>query len=64
MAVLKGPKKEPRQVECCAVGCLGADLDKTLKDLNREGWAIRQVYHEPPTFYRIFAQRETLVRPA
>jgi DNA-binding HxlR family transcriptional regulator len=41
-----------------SVACEGGELDATLKELNAEGWNIRQVYHEPPTHYRVFAQRE------
>lgn len=46
-----------RHVEVCAVGCGGDLLDTTLKKLSAEGWNIRQVYQEPPAFYRVFAQR-------
>jgi hypothetical protein len=59
MAVFKGRKTNPRSVEVRSVACEGGELDATLKELNAEGWNIRQVYHEPPTHYRVFAQRET-----
>jgi len=58
MTVYKGRKTKSRIVECRAVGCEGERLDRTLKDLNAEGWNIRQVFQESPTCYRIFAQRE------
>ena len=58
MAVYKGRKTAPLRVDCCAVGCAGEMLDRTLKDLNADGWNIRQIYQEAPTAYRIFAQRE------
>lgn len=57
MAVYKG-KANPRRVDCCAVGCEGEMLDRTVKELNADGWAVRQIFHEPPTHYRVFAQRE------
>ena len=59
MTVYKGRKTSPVLVEVCAVGCEGAVLDRTLKGLNAEGWSIRQIFQEPPTAYRVFAQRET-----
>jgi hypothetical protein len=43
-------------VEVRAIACEGGALDKTLQELNAEGWAIRQIFHDPPAF-RIFAQR-------
>ena len=59
MAVFKGRKASPRRVECCAVGCDGESLDRTVKELNADGWNIRQVYQEPPgDRYRIPGQRE------
>jgi hypothetical protein len=33
-------------------------LDDTLKGLNADGWNIRQIFQEPPTHYRVFAQRK------
>jgi hypothetical protein len=70
MAVYKGREAEPRMVECRAVGCEGDSLDHTLKELNADGWNIRQIFQESypvrmegerPAFYRIFAQRESRV---
>ncbi len=58
MAVYKGRKIAPRIVDVCAVGCEGETLDRALKDLNADGWNVRQIYQEAPTTYRIFAQRE------
>lgn len=46
-----------RRVEVCAVGCQGGSLDEALNKLSAEGWNIRQVFQEPPAFYRVFAQR-------
>jgi hypothetical protein len=59
------------QKNVCAVGCEAGLLDETLKNLSAEGWAIRQVYQESPSYhrqlyqelpapayYRVFAQRE------
>jgi DNA-binding HxlR family transcriptional regulator len=59
MPVYKGRKTVPRRVECRIVGCIGELLDRTVKELNDDGWNIRQIYHEPPKYYRVFAQRET-----
>lgn len=61
MSVYKGRKANPRRVDCCAVGCQGEMLDRTLKELNADGWNIRQIFQEPPSYYRIFAQRESPV---
>lgn len=59
----------------CAVGCEGGLLDETLKKLNTEGWTIRQVYQESPSYYRqpqelpapayyrVFAHREETTPP-
>jgi DNA-binding HxlR family transcriptional regulator len=58
MPVYKGRKTAPRRIEVCAVPCEGNELDRTLKELNATGWGVRQIYHEPPALYRIFAQRE------
>jgi hypothetical protein len=59
MPLYKGKKDNQRVVECCAVGCEGEHLDRKVKELNAGGWAIRQIYQEPPgVYYRIFAQRE------
>jgi hypothetical protein len=57
MTVYKG-KRDPRTVEVCAVGCEANALDQTLKDLNADGWNIRQIYQEAFPYYRVFAQRE------
>jgi hypothetical protein len=62
VAVYKGRKTNPRRVDCCAVGCEGEMLDRTVKELNADGWSIRQVYQEAPgDRYRILGQRETPV---
>lgn len=62
MSLMKGPKTNPRRVDYCAVGCEGELLDRTLKELNAEGWSVRQIFQEePPNCYRIFAQRELSV---
>ena len=58
MTVYKGRKTNPRIVEVRADGCEADRLDCALKDLNADGWNIRQVFQEQPTHYRIFAQRE------
>jgi hypothetical protein len=63
MTVLKGTRRNPHSVEVCAVGCEADKLDQTLKSLNAEGWNIRQIYQEAPPYYRVFAQRESLVSP-
>jgi hypothetical protein len=59
MPVYKGSKKNPVSVDVCAVGCVGDDLDQTLKGLNADGWNIRQIYQEALPYYRVFAQRES-----
>ncbi len=64
MPVFKGTKARPRRVECCAIGCENEMLDRTVKELTTDGWSIRQIYQEPPTHYRVFAQREVPVTPA
>jgi hypothetical protein len=61
VTVYRGPKTHPRRVECRAVGCEGEMLDPTLKEFNAGGWDIRQIFQELPSYYRIFAQRETPV---
>jgi hypothetical protein len=58
MTVYKGRKTNPRRVDCCAVGCEGETLDRVIKDLNADGWNIRQIFQEMPSYYRVFAQRE------
>jgi hypothetical protein len=52
------------KIDCCAVGCEGKHLDRTIKELNADGWNIRQIYQEPPSYYRVFAQRDELVEAA
>jgi len=47
-----------RGVNYHAVGCEGEKLDLTLQELNAAGWSVRQIFQEPPNYYRIFAQRE------
>jgi DNA-binding HxlR family transcriptional regulator len=54
----KGRMAIPHRVDVCAVGCEADLLDATLKKLSADGWNIRQVYHEQPAYYRVFAQRE------
>jgi len=61
MTMYRGRKSAPRAVYCCAVGCEAEALDRTLKELNAEDWNIRQIFQEAPTYYRVFAQRETAV---
>src|SRR5262249_26995360 len=63
MAVIRG-KSNPRIVDCCSVGCNGEMLDAKIKELNADGWNIRQIFQEPPSYYRIFAQREADHTPA
>jgi len=49
---------KPKKVEVCAVGTTGECLDKTVRELNSEGWYIRQVFQESGSaYYRVFAQR-------
>jgi hypothetical protein len=57
MALIKG-KKNPVLVNCCAVGCEGEKLDAVLKELNTNGWSIRQIFQVGLDYYRVFAQRE------
>lgn len=57
MALIEGSKKSPRLVNCCAVGCEGEKLDAVLKDLNTDGWSIRQIFQVGLDYYRVFAQR-------
>jgi hypothetical protein len=63
LSVYKGLKTNPRRVECCAIACQGEALDRTVKDLNSDGWNIRQIFQEMPSYYRIFAQREVPFDP-
>ena len=42
-------------------GCTGENLDQTVQQLNADGWAVRQIFHEPPAYYRVFAQRDVPV---
>lgn len=49
---MRGPQ------ECCAVGCEGELLDGTVKELSADGWDVCQIFQEPPSYYRVFAQRE------
>ncbi len=57
MPVFEG-KENTQSVDVCALGCEGATLDDTLQKLNADGWNIRQIFQEPPTHYRVFAQRK------
>ena len=50
----------PRRVDICAVGSKARCLIGTVKELNADGWTIRQVFHEQPTYYRVFAQRKMI----
>jgi DNA-binding HxlR family transcriptional regulator len=59
--IKKGRMTIPHRVDVCAVGCEAGLLDETLKKLSAEGWNIRQVYQEPPAYYRVFAQREVAI---
>lgn len=47
-------------LEYCVIGCKGELLDHKVKELSAERWEVCQVFQEPPSYYRVFAQRETL----
>lgn len=58
MSTFRKTKMGTLKVEHCVKSCDGNNLDGTVKELNADGWNIRQIYHEPPSYYRVFAQRE------